>query len=315
MNKCTQDYSWLCKDDPAVDVISSTETIQFSRIGSNSYLTAEYDVGINKDKLSMEIYSLHSGAIRRECWGNDKFNQVSLFTDITYIWDCESLSDILRKFYSTTGSCRLIGYYKAKFTAEAKIRILSNSTSSAWIFEDTIQPNFPTLPINSYQDVNKQTIQDKFYNLRIDTVYYGPADVLGVGKFDISYAGTSYRFSIDDMYYPIKTDYSPIDLSTLECNEEYFLPIPETNGSLICPDTNTACKKINYSTQVADTKFNPYCEKYRWENGIQICEKCADSNFLYDNICICETDYWQSYTTLKCHYFYRVVYEVVLYKV
>jgi len=198
----------MCKDDSEVDVISSSETIHFTKIGSNSYLTAEYDVGINKNMLTMEIYSLHSGAIRRECWGNDRFENVSLFTDFTYIWNLESMADIFRKFYSNTGSCRLIGYYKAKFTAEARIKILSNSTSSAWIFDDTIRPNFPSLPLYKYEQLYMETIQDKLYYFRIDTVYNSPGQILGVGSFSISYANTGYDFSMNDKYYPIKTDYS-----------------------------------------------------------------------------------------------------------
>jgi hypothetical protein len=294
MNICNKDYSWLCKDS------SSAYTIAFSNSYSASYLSAEYDVGVNKDSLVMEVYTLVSGNLRRECWGNKEFKGVPARSETSNIIYYLAYWDALSRFYTSSVSCRLTGFYKAKYTGYANVSISVLGSADAWIFTDSSDPNFPNLIDNQLYSKSVYMIAGEYYFIRIDSVYKLSLG-LGIKSFTIAYSGVaSSSVSMSDMYYPVRTDYSPLDIKSFSCDTEYFLPHPETNGDMVCFPDVLHCNTITYTKKSADPIYNPFCEKYTWENGVQIPQLCKPGGIVIDNICTCSAPYWQDYTNIEC---------------
>ncbi len=299
MNSCSLENSWLCKDTTKADIIDSNYNNLFSQVGSSSYLSAEYDVGLNRDSYSIEVLALHQGGVRRECWGNTLFQGVPITTEFTNILFQPLGGWSISRYASKYPTCRVIGYYKAKYTAKTTIQFYVNGTANAWVFNDNLQPNFPSIKDLELYETMIDMIKDQFYYLRFDISYIDW--ISGMYYFRVSYPGiASSLVDLSDLYYPVRTDYSPININILSCNTPYFLPIPETNGDIICPAGNIDCIKLSYNTNIADNTFNTLCEYYRWENGIQICEKCKSFSMIYDNVCTCIEGYYLDISTFSC---------------
>jgi hypothetical protein len=65
-DKCSPEFSGLCKNSSStLDILQASLNIPFTRSSSSSYLSSEYDVGLDKDSYTMEVLSLFQG-VRRE---------------------------------------------------------------------------------------------------------------------------------------------------------------------------------------------------------------------------------------------------------
>lgn len=314
-NKCNRELSWLCKDSSStLDILQASLNIQFSKSSSDSYLSAEYDVGLERDSYTMEVLSLFQGGVRRECWANKLFEGVPIFTEFTDLLFVSHSYLLVSRYYSGNPSCRVIGYYKAKSTGSATVQFSVDGTATGWVFTDQIEPNFPNIKGSQLYQTTIDLVKDQFYFLRFDIVFLTAGS--GLYTFNLAYEGLSNTSPANsDIYYPVRTDYSPLDLNSLPCNEDYFLPVPETNGDIICPSELPDCKKITFEKRIADESMNPFCELYRWENDIQICEKCKTSSVLNDGVCICTENSYLDNTQSACLNSNVITITVFLYQV
>jgi len=128
MNQCTILNSWLCNDNSLANIISTNENIQFYQLSSNSYLSAKYNLGSDKGKYTIEVLSLYQGGLRREFWGNVGFKGVPISTEFASLYSIDEGFYIEVKYTTLFPTCRVIGYYKARYTAEAKVIQMVNLT-------------------------------------------------------------------------------------------------------------------------------------------------------------------------------------------
>jgi hypothetical protein len=291
MNKCSSDYSWICKDSDMVDIVQTNQNIIFSKIDSNSYLSAEYDIGLNKDGYTIEVLSLYQGGVRKECWPNQTFSKVPITIELSNINFTANYALNVVRYKTHNLSCRVVGYYKALHTAQAKIKFYVDGTANAWIFDDSVQPNLPNIQNLEPYEITINVMKDEFYYVRFDIVYLNGGS--GLYDFNIIYPDQPQTiFTLSDLYYPIRTDYSPLKLDTLVCGTLYFLPVPETNGDMICPSEIPNCSQLSYTKNTISSTWSSLCEHNRLESGIKTCEKCKEDAVLYDNVCTClETAY------------------------
>jgi hypothetical protein len=299
MNQCSLDYSWLCKNSTISTVMLSNHFDLFKQVNSNPYLSTEYDIVESKESYSIDVLSLRQGGLRKECWGNNRFERVPITSEVSGIYSTNNNRLTMSRYNSYTPSCRMIGYYKAKYTGLANIKFYVNGTANAWIFDNNILPNFPNIAGPKVYETSMNLVKDQFYFVRFDIVYLSPSS--GLYNFNVTYPNiSSFKVYNTELFYPIRTDYSPLNLSSLNCNTSYYLPASETNGDLICPQDNLNCNQLSFTKRLAIDGRNPLCELYRWENGIQICEKCNEFSMIYDNECICSENYHLDKDSARC---------------